>query len=524
MKQKELWISQDIITKFISAHPFCTVTLVVLVFLVITGMQISNNTAVCALMIGGYLLVLGYGLFLKKTKRFDDSSLIVLIFLLGFVLRLGYVLYTDISTRQNDIGEFEEGTYNIMHSGYILFVRDTGKVPDFDITGLGQFYHPPFHYIVCAIFLRIYEFFLPRGTHNYEALQALSLLWSSFSLILIYKIVKLIGIPKEMCGTVALIIAAFPTFTLLSGSINNDSLSIVLYFTAFYFGLKWFKKSSWQNIILCAFATGFGMMTKLSVGMIAFPIGFLFIVRLVKGLKNQTGIKTILNLVVFGMICVPLGLWYQIRNYLKYGIPITYVLRSDNIYQDISRYSPLQRIFGFYGLPINDYYINLGSDGKQDYNIFITIVKTALFGEENYRDDFAMSLAGYALVLVFLVLILISLAGLVFVIVNIKNSASLWEELSIIVTTLTMAVSIISFSLNYPHICSMNFRYSTSLLLCGTFFLCKFCGIKFKGKNQDLITKLTGFVSCIFFCLSLLFYTMLWTYVKGSVEITEPIW
>ena len=311
---------------------------------------------------------------------------------------------------------------------------------------------------------------------------------------------------------------------MLSGSINNDSLSIVLYFTAFYFGLKWFKRTTWQNIILCAFATGFGMMTKLSVGMIAFPIGFLFIVRLVKDLKNKTRIKTILNLVIFGMICVPLGLWYQIRNYLKYDIPVTYVLRSDNPYQDISRYSPLQRIFGFYALPINDYYINLGSDGKQDYNIFITVVKTALFGEENYRDDFTMSMVGYALILVFLVLILISLGGLVLVIVKIKNSAYLWEELSMIIAALTTIFSIISFSLNYPHICSMNFRYSTSLLLCGTFFLCKFCGIKLIGENQDLITKLTRFVSCIFFCLSLLFYTILWTYVKGIVEITEPTW
>ena len=201
-------------------------------------------------------------------------------------------------------------------------------------------YHPPFHYFVSAVFLKAYELFLPKGTHDYESLQALSLLWSQFAVIMIYKTLVLAGISKESRIPAAAVVSAFPTFTILAGSVNNDILSILLFFTAFYFGLKWFKEGKWKNIILSALATGFGMMTKLSVGLIAFPLGFLFIVKLIRDIRGKKeGGRTFANLAAFGLISAPLGLWFQIRNFLMYKVPLSYVLRSDNHYQDVSRYS-----------------------------------------------------------------------------------------------------------------------------------------------------------------------------------------
>ena len=76
------------------------------VVLISTGMQIDNNGVCCAIMILGYLLVLGYGIYLRQTKKLSDEAMITLIFALGFVLRLGYVLYTGLYTRQHDLGEF----------------------------------------------------------------------------------------------------------------------------------------------------------------------------------------------------------------------------------------------------------------------------------------------------------------------------------------------------------------------------------------------------------------------------------
>ena len=267
------------------------------------------------------------------------------------------------------------------------------------------------------------------------------------------------------------------------------------------------------------------MMTKLSIGLIAFPLGFLLIVKLIKDLKaKKEGGKTFANLAVFGLISVPLGLWYQIRNYMLFKVPLTYVLRSDNRYQDVSRYTPVQRLFGFYGFPIEDYYIKLGSDGEQDYNIFITEVKTLLFGEDNYRDDFTMSMAGYALLIALLILILAATAGFVISLIKAKKSADIWPGLAMVILAVTQVGSIITFSLKYPHICSMNFRYSTPLILCGVLFYTKIADIKLKGENKDLITKLTRAAAVAFMAFAVIFYTILWTYVKGEVVVVDVTW
>lgn len=518
-------LKQDKITGIIYKHPFVITAVIVLATLIATGMQLNSDIAACIVMAAGYVLVTGYGFYLKKSKKLSTESLVVLIFAAGFILKTGYVLYSDILTRQNDVAIFEEGKYNFFHSGYILYVRDNFALPKGDIREMGQFYHPPFHYLVSAVFLKAYEIFLPKGTHNYEGLQALSLLWSQFAVIMIYKNLKLLGISEESRPIAASIVSVFPTFTILAGSVNNDVLSILLFFTAFYFGLRWFKEGKWTNILFSALATGFGMMTKLSIGLIAFPLGFLFIVKLIKDLKNKNGgAKTFANLAVFGLISVPLGLWYQIRNYLMYKIPLTYLLRSDNYYQDVSRYTPVQRLFGFYGFPIEDYYVNLGSDGEQDYNIFITEVKTLLFGEENYRDDFTMSMAGYALLITLLILILIATAGFIVMLIKAKKNGNLWENLSMAILAVTQVGSIITFSLKYPHICSMNFRYSTPLILCGVLFYTKICDIKLKGANKDLVTKITKGVAVAFMVFAIIFYTILWTYVKGEVVVVDVTW
>ena len=231
---------------------------------------------------------------------------------------------------------------------------------------------------------------------------------------------------------------------------------------------------------------------------------------------------TFLQLVVFGVICAPLGLWFQIRNLIKFKVPVTYVLRADNPYQDLTKYTPVQRIFGFYGFPIEDFFMNLGSDGEQDYNIFIAQVKTALFGGENCRDNFAMSMAGYALLLVFLVLIALSVAGFIYALITLKKRKSIWEDLGMAVLAVSQTISVISFSLQYPHICSQDFRYSTPFILCGTFFLLRAGEIKIPGTKDGLAAKLVKVLAGAFLVLAILFYTILWTYVKGAVAVVAP--
>ena len=134
-----------------------------------------------------------------------------------------------------------------------------------------------------------------------------------------------------------------------------------------------------------------------------------------------------------------------------------------------------------------------------------------------------MSMAGYALLLVFLALIVISVIGMVYAVITLKKRKRIWEEISMLVLAITQVASVISFSLNYPHICSQDFRYSTPLLLCGTVFLMRAGEIKIKGTREDSAAKLVKVLSLVFFVLAVLFYAILWTYVKGEVLVVDPV-
>ena len=59
-------IKQDKVTTAVYNHPFIITALLVFVVLVCTGMQIDNNGVCCAVMVLGYLLVTGYGIYLIR--------------------------------------------------------------------------------------------------------------------------------------------------------------------------------------------------------------------------------------------------------------------------------------------------------------------------------------------------------------------------------------------------------------------------------------------------------------------------
>ena len=87
---------------------------------------------------------------LGMTKRLTLRKFILLILALGFVLRLGYVLYTAGSARQHD-------TFTPNHDGheaYAWILFTTGKLPDNNVY---QFYHPPLNAMVQAAFMHFIQ-------------------------------------------------------------------------------------------------------------------------------------------------------------------------------------------------------------------------------------------------------------------------------------------------------------------------------------------------------------------------------
>ena len=500
------------------AVPAIAVSLLVLIF---TGNRIENNYITLAIMIAGFIAILVTGTVYRIKGKLTDEILIQLLFAAGFWIRVCYILYTDITARQNDVEGFIEGVYDHSHADYILLIRDRFSLPDVDVTKHGQFYHPPFHHFVCAMFLKVYELFLPAGTHNYESIQTLTLLYSQGAQYYMFRTLRRLGVKDRALVNAALVLAAFPTLTLFAGSINNDILSLMLFFAAFYYGLKWYGEGRTKDILISALCTGFGMMTKLSVGLIAFPMGFLFVVRFIKDIRNKKGLKSFGQLACFACIAAPLGLWYSVRNLIKFNTPLGYVLRLNIKHMDISRFSTTERLFGFYGFPIEDFFVNMGSDGEQDYNIFITQVKTMLFGYENCRDDMLMSLTGYFLLIMTLLLIVLAFAGIIYTAVTLRKNGYGFEDAALIILFLTEVISSVFFSLRFPAICSQDFRYDFPALLACVFCMARISGSK---RAEGLPGKGIRLLCAGFFVMSVIYYAILWSYVKGVAVVVEPTW
>ena len=515
MSGKEIKASsaESPVARFFSRFPFIAVIAVSLIALIATGNQIKDPHVTFVIIITGCTAILAAGIYMRAKGRLTDEVLIQLLFAAGFWIKLCYVLYTDIMTRQCDVEAFIENNYHHSHADYILYIRDFLRLPDYDVTQHGQFYHPPFHHFVCAMFLKVYELFLPKGTHNYESLQTLTLICSQGAAYYMFKILRQLGIKDKGLVNGALIIAAFPSMTIFAGSINNDILALMLFFAAFYYGIKWYREGKTKDILISALCTGFGMMTKLSVGLIAFPMGFIFIVRFIKDIREKKGLKSFGQLACFAVIAAPLGTWYSIWNYVRYQTPIGYVLKLEDLtYMEVSDHSPFERLFGFYGFPIEDFYINLGAYGEKDYNIFIAQVKTMLFGYANCRDNMILSLTGYVLLLIALVLILASFTGLIYTAVTVKKHGRPFEDFALIILFVAEIVSIIYFSFNFPHVCSQDFRYDFPALLAGVFFIANMSGSK---PAQRIPGKCLNIFCAGFFVMSVVYYSILWIYVTG---------
>ena len=96
-----------------------------------------------------------FGIYLKKKKLLNTATICFLILLSGLLLRLIYISYTGIGTRQHDVHTFFKN--NGGHAEYILYLFDNHKLPDFDPRDIWQFYHPPLHHIICALWLTIVD-------------------------------------------------------------------------------------------------------------------------------------------------------------------------------------------------------------------------------------------------------------------------------------------------------------------------------------------------------------------------------
>lgn len=402
------------------------------------------------------------------TDNLTERNFVMLMIAAGIMLRFCYTLYTGYRDRQQDVGFFN---WKWGHANYIEHWYNNGlKLPDAYQIKIWQYYHPPFHHWMMAILLRFLNNLGMEYIKACEALQVLPLIYSSLIMGICYRIfrfVKLRGLPI----VIAMALVCFhPTFVYMGGYFNNDTLCALFMMLSVYMALRWYREPALRRIIPIALSVGLGMMTKLSVWMVAPAIAIIFIYVFVKNIKSWA--KYIGQFAVFGLIAAPLGLWYQVRNLIEFDMPITYIPylnEADPLYCGAIPVS--KRLFDFGNGQLGFVYTSLTDPrigaSYDEYNPTVGLIKTSLFGEgTNAINDIhfpQISVTGP--ILFWLGAILAAVCFVSFIVMMLsKKSLPGIQRVFFSVLAATLLVSYYIFCFTFPFSCTMHIRYCVPLI------------------------------------------------------------
>ena len=443
---------------------------------------------------GAGMAVLIFLYYFADMKSFRQQINSAMLIGMGFMVKLAYVMNTSVYVRQHDVRNFGGDSG---HCGYIEYLLFNHHLPDFDIRERWQFCHPPLHHAISATWIHIKENIFGIGYDPArESLQTITLFYSLCIMITAYKLLRYFGLKGKALYIPLLIISFHPSFIILSGSINNDVLSVAFIMGAVLSALNWYRDRKTSGIIKTALCIGLGMMTKLSAAVAAVPIGLLFMAVFFSHIKTDAK-KLIGQFAVFGLICVPLGLWFGIRNYIKWDIPLTYVQEMDKSeMQYIGDQSFSDRVTDFSTSQLKSVYLQWAWEdddgiiqGYNEYNPMIAAMKTSVFGEFVNEQSFENApYLNFAAKILFWDNVLIAAAALICMsaFLFIGCSADLFQKLFLVSFWLAMMLSFYKMAHDYPFTCTMNFRYITPTVIIGSIFIgfalnkLKDCGSKAK--------------------------------------------
>ncbi|MDD3242696.1 MAG: glycosyltransferase family 39 protein [Eubacteriales bacterium] len=429
------------------------------------GLRISQYAAVY---FGVALLGVlgGVALYLTLTKQMTWRRAVILLVLAGFAVRLSYVLYTNLYTRQHDIGIMGEDPG---HIGYVEYLLENRHLLTDNPMYRWQFYHPPLHHTILAIVMGAVRKLGMGEWRSWECMQFVTLFYSGCIMLTSYRILREMRLEgKGMVAAMSLAIFC-PVFIQFSGALNNDQLSVLFMLCALLQAIRWYKDPKWKHILLTALCIGLGMMTKLSAGMVAPAVAWLFIARFIRSTPQQR--KRLLGQFgAFAVVCVPLGLWWAVRNNLLYQMPLTYV---PDIGKDSGQYvgniPAWRRLFDFSFYQIKRVSVAWGQP-YQEFNVWLMLLKSSLFDEIHVPvENPFLYIPGITMLFTSMGVVF---AGIAAAVRRLCTKADDWGMKGFwIVLPVTLLGSYVQFCFKYPQTCSGNMRYAAPLALCGAFFL-----------------------------------------------------
>ncbi len=423
----------------------------------------------------GLAVIMAVLIYLSLRNRLTVRNKILLIMAIGFLFRLCYIMVVSMTFIQHDVSQIGKGNG---HIGYIEYLLEHGALPDFDVRTVYQFYHAPLHHILAAVWVKIQILLKIDYTQAFENIQLLTLFYSTLCMILSYKIFRQLGLKNTALVAATAVVALCPTFYIMGGSINNDILSVTFMLGAVLNTIYWYKDHRMKHILAIAFCIGLGMMTKLSVWMVAPAVAFVFVYVFIKNIldRDNRNIKQYLTqFAAFLAVCAPLGLWWPLRNYIRDGVPLTYVMElSKTSKQYIGDIPVWRRLFDFSAYQFSDVGTQFTMyDGEyNEFNPLVALFKTSMFDEGISVRNFA-EIGGFNTILFFSAFLLGIIGFAAMMTAFCKKKCELDMPMKMF-TGLLYGVILISyyvFCFRFPHVCTQNIRYAVPLIVLGAYFI-----------------------------------------------------
>lgn len=397
-------------------------------------------------------------------QKLSKTEMIEILIIVGFLFRLLYVEFTDVTnlSRQNDAIMFTQGGG---HLGYIWTIWNTGELPQSDPRELWEFYQPPFYYLVCGLWVKINSFFNVPIISIAENIQLVSLFCVTGTTIVVDKIIEKQQFSENSRIAMIIFLMIIPYFTYLSGAVNNDSMLLFLFVLSIYFALEWYREPSILRLILTALFTGLTVMSKLSGSLIAPAILFLFGLRLYKDKGKRW--KRVIEYLLFGTISLPLGLWWNVRNMIRFNMPFVYFCEaSRKSVQYIPSYTVFERFFDFKN-QLNQIYIDFfNSSPNVDHNIFVSTIKTLTFTHSGEAGCTPVTMFWGTVVFIFTVLIVLVMVGFGSSYIFGKDTQ---RDVKVFYTIIIISqlAFYIYFNLRHPFVHNMHARYVLPAIVMG---------------------------------------------------------
>lgn len=422
--------------------------------------------AACAALPVAWLMLAAW---LRTGGRWTERALTSLILAGGFLVGLCFILRLPYGFSWHDLAsysaDFSGASKPDGHLGYIAWIVENGTLPTMDprVEGYSVFYNPPLYHLIQAGFMRLNLWLQVPQAVALENLQVTTLLFASACPLVAVDLMRFLGIRERGVHAGALVMAFQPSLWILGATLNNDILSILCILACILFTVRWERTRRMRDILGIALSLGAGMATKLSAALLIPCVALAFIVAFFRDLKRWK--RYLGQFAAFLAVSVPPAVAWPLYHLLAFDLPLNYVrLPAETIY--VGHLSLWQR----FGIP--DWFARrtLFYTGvrKTDHNVWMQTLKTAVFDELTlFENGTVLWYVAYLLMALFAGLVLIGFVLFVRMLLRRPAGLSGLGATFLGVYGAALAGNYVKFCVDYPYICSFNFRYIAPLLLLG---------------------------------------------------------